>query len=107
MHNTTQHHTIGATQVALLIDTALASGRGILGGIAEFTRQYDGWLTYHEPRDIEHAIPSWLTHWQGHGIIARIQSREMLRTLQKTGLPVVDVHDRQFTLWPNFSRNPG
>ncbi len=77
--------------VALLVDTALESGRGTLGGIAAFTRRYGTWLTFHEPRDIEHSLPAWITNWRGHGIIARIQNDEMRRLLARTGLPVVDV----------------
>jgi LacI family transcriptional regulator len=77
--------------VALLVDTALESGRGTLSGIVAFTRQYGAWLTFHEPRDIEHLLPDWIANWRGHGIIARIQNVEMRRLLARTGLPVVDV----------------
>ncbi len=77
--------------VALLVDTALESGRGTLGGIVAYTRQYGAWLTFHEPRDIEHSLPAWIANWHGHGIIARIQNAAMRRLLVRTGLPVVDV----------------
>lgn len=77
--------------VALIIDTALASGRGILSGIAEFIRDHGAWLTYHEPRDIEHAVPKWLQRWKGDGIIVRSQNRKILNAVLSTGLPTVDV----------------
>jgi len=38
--------------------------------------------------------PSWLEDWSGDGVIARIESAEMLSTLLELGLPVVDVRCR-------------
>ena len=83
--------TLAAPHVALIVDTALGSGRGILRGITEYTRQCGAWITYHEPRDVEHHIPSWLNGWHGNGVIARVQNQHMRMVLEHTGLPVVDV----------------
>lgn len=77
--------------VALIVDTAVASGRKTLSGIAEFLREHGAWLTYHEPRDVEHAVPAWLRRWKGDGIIVRSQNRKILNAVLATGLPAVDV----------------
>lgn len=77
--------------MALLVETSLGSGRDILLGIARYVREHSPWLLYHEPHSLEDALPAWLKRWEGHGIIARIQSPVMAKALAKTGIPVIDV----------------
>lgn len=77
--------------VALLVETSLASGREILTGIARYVREHEPWSLFHEARGLEERLPRWLEGWQGHGIIARVQSPAMARALARTRLPVVDV----------------
>lgn len=83
--------TCRAPHVALIVDTAVASGRKTLAGIARFMREHGAWLTYHEPRDVEHAVPKWLGKWQGDGIIVRSHNRKILNAVLASGLPAVDV----------------
>jgi LacI family transcriptional regulator len=89
-------------RVLLIVDTALASGRGILRGILRFAREYGAWLIYHEPRGIGETPPAWLLNWQGDGIIARLQNRRIMRAVLRAGLPAVDVlgvaHDAKVPL---------
>ena len=80
-----------ARQVALLVETAIVSGREILKGIGRFLREGHPWSVVHEPRNLLDPAPDWIRPWKGSGVIARISSPEMARTLQRTGLPVVDV----------------
>ncbi len=77
--------------VALIIETTLASGRDILGGIARYVREHGPWSLFHSPRSLDEPVPSWLKHWRGHGIIARVQNRAVAEAVGATGLPVVDV----------------
>ena len=35
--------------------------------------------------------PSWLKNWQGDGIIARIENRQIAKAVLRPGVPVVDV----------------
>jgi LacI family transcriptional regulator len=77
--------------VALLVETSLASGRDILLGIARYVREHQPWMLYHKPRSLEESLPTWLSGWKGHGILARVQTRAMADALLATGLPVVDV----------------
>ena len=67
------------------------SGREILKGIGRFLREGHPWTVVHEPRNLLDGAPDWIRTWKGDGIIARVSSREMAETLQRTGLPVVDV----------------
>jgi DNA-binding LacI/PurR family transcriptional regulator len=77
--------------VALLIETSLASGRDILRGIGRYMRENQPWAIFHEPRSLEESGPCWLKSWQGDGIIARVQNRQIADLVHHTHLPVVDV----------------
>ncbi|HJV49786.1 MAG TPA: DNA-binding transcriptional regulator [Geothrix sp.] len=78
-------------RIALLVETSLASGRDILCGIAKYARNHGPWALYHEPRSLAEGLPAWLQHWEGDGIIARVQDPGLAEAVQATGLPVVDV----------------
>lgn len=78
-------------QVALLIETSLASGRDILSGIARHIREHHQWSVFHQPRGLQEGFPSGLRDWKGDGIIARIQDRETLEAVRELNIPVVDV----------------
>lgn len=78
-------------QVALIVETSLASGRDILSGVAQYVREHGPWAIYHEPRSLEEMVPRWLRRWQGDGIIARIQNRQIAKAVAEVGLPTVDV----------------
>lgn len=88
--------------VALLVETSLGSGRDILRGIARYVRVHEPWLLYHEPRSLEESAPKWLRHWQGDGIIARIQTPALAEEVLASGIPAVDVlgvvHDTRLPL---------
>ncbi len=77
--------------VALLVETSLASGRDILRGIARYVRERGPWGLFHAPHGLEESAPAWLRRWEGDGIIARITTPAFARLLKDTGLPVVDV----------------
>jgi LacI family transcriptional regulator len=77
--------------VALIIETSLGSGRDILRGVARYVREHEPWALYHEPHGLEESVPQWLRHWNGDGIIARIQTRRIAQQLAASGIPVVDV----------------
>jgi LacI family transcriptional regulator len=76
--------------VALIIETSLAAGRGMLCGIAQYVREQGPWSIYFEPRGLEETVPVWLNRWRGDGIIARLSNRRIAAAVLKTGLPVVD-----------------
>ena len=78
-------------RIALLVETSLGSGSEILRGIAEFARNHDNWEIFHAARGLVDQVPDWLETWEGDGVIARIQSENMLQSLKDLSIPVVDV----------------
>ena len=79
--------------VALLIETSLAYGRGLLRGVARYVREQGPWSVYFRPQGLDAPPPPWLGKWRGQGILARIDNRRMARAVLRTGLPVVDVRN--------------
>ena len=78
-------------QVALLIESSRAYGRGLLHGIAHYARLHGRWSIYHYERSLNDPAPQWLAKWKGQGIIARLENPQLIRTIQKLGCPVVDL----------------
>jgi len=78
-------------RVALLIESSRTYGRGILRGIAGYTRIHGTWSVFWQERELHSGIPGWLKGWKGDGIIARIENRRMARELLRLKIPVVDV----------------
>jgi LacI family transcriptional regulator len=76
--------------VAILVDTATSWGRRLIRGVVRYSEHHGPWhLSVEAQGQSENLrIP---TGWKGHGIIARIGSRRMLRTLEATRLPVVNI----------------
>lgn len=79
-------------RVALLIEASRGYGRGLLRGIARYVRAHDHWSVFYQECRLGD-LPSWLAEWEGDGIIARIESRAMARSILRKGLPVVDVRN--------------
>jgi LacI family transcriptional regulator len=77
--------------VALIVETSLGAGREILRGIAQYVREHGPWAIYHEPRNLEDSVPTWLRRWRGEGIIARLENERITHAVAETGLPAVDV----------------
>ncbi|HVJ86258.1 MAG TPA: DNA-binding transcriptional regulator [Caulifigura sp.] len=82
------HHT---AHVALLIETSRAYGRGLLRGIVRYQREHGPWSIYFQPRGINDPAPGWLRNWKGDGILARVRDRKMASTIERTGIPCVDL----------------
>ncbi len=78
-------------RVALLVETSRAYGRGLLFGIAQYTRIHGHWAIFHQERSIDDLGPRWLKDWRGDGIIARIQNPKLIAMLQSFEIPVVDL----------------
>lgn len=77
--------------VALLVETSNSYARGVLEGVVDYVRQHEGWSIFLPEQERGGSPPAWLSRWKGDGIIARIETEEIARTMRRTGLPVVDV----------------
>jgi len=78
-------------QVALLIETSNAYGRGLLEGIAAYLREHPGWSVYLAEHGRGDTVPFWLHGWKGDGILARIENRAVARAVSSCRLPTVDL----------------
>ena len=78
-------------RVALLIETSRAYGRGLLRGVSRFNREQGGWSVYFRPHGLGDPPPPWLRHWQGDGILARINDRRVADAVLAAGVPVVEL----------------
>ena len=85
--------------VAILIETSRAYGRGLLDGVARYNRERGNWLTYFVPQGLGDPAPTWLSGWEGDGILARIENRRMARIIEAAGVPVVNLRGTM----PNLS----
>lgn len=77
-------------RVAVMIPTASQWGRGVIEGIHNYVRKHGPWQIFVEACGESETIRIPKT-WTGDGIIARVQSESMARTLHDMNIPVVNV----------------
>ncbi|HEU5125835.1 MAG TPA: DNA-binding transcriptional regulator [Verrucomicrobiae bacterium] len=77
-------------RVGLLIESSRAYGRGLLQGIAKYVREHENWTISFEEWTWSQ-VPAWLADWEGDGLIARIETRELARVIRKLNIPTVDL----------------
>jgi LacI family transcriptional regulator len=87
---------MAAKRVVLLIETSNAYARGLLRGIRSYVRARGDWSIYLGEQRRGESAPQWLANWQGDGIIARIETREIADAVLDTKLPAVDVSAAQY-----------
>jgi LacI family transcriptional regulator len=78
-------------QVALLIETSNAYGRGLLQGVVHYIREHQPWSFHLMEQGRGDDPPQWLEHWEGDGIIARIETPRIAAAVVKARVPAVDV----------------
>jgi LacI family transcriptional regulator len=76
--------------VALIVETSMAYGRGILAGVANYMAAHSPWSIYVDQRGLSEPPPTWLDDWNGHGIIMRAQTRRIAQAVEDLGVPAVD-----------------
>lgn len=81
-------------RVALIVETSSAYGRALLKGIIRYMRANEEWSVFFEERALTSELPAWLEGWHGDGIIARSMTRWLMDTVQRTGVPLVNLFDR-------------
>src|SRR5258706_12522873 len=85
-----RHRRRSRPHVALIIESSIEYGRGVLRGIAGYLREHGPWSIFLEQRELGAALPDWIRDWDGDGIITRSDDPRLLRT----GLPTVGLYDR-------------
>lgn len=76
--------------VALIIETSMAYGRGLLKGISQYVTENGYWSTYIDQRSLNDPPPAWLPSWNGHGVIMRAQTRRMAQLVANLKVPAID-----------------
>lgn len=76
--------------MALIIESSLEYGRGVLRGIARYLREHGPWSIFLEQRELGAALPDWIRAWDGDGIITRSDDPR----ITSSGLPTVGLYDR-------------
>src|SRR5438105_9014265 len=76
--------------VALIVESSLEYGRGVLRGIARWLRERGPWSIFLEQRELGAALPGWIREWDGDGIITRNDDPRIVRS----GIPTVGLYDR-------------
>jgi LacI family transcriptional regulator len=77
--------------VALLIETSNEYARGLLSGIIAYTRIHKPWSIYLGEQSRLDTDFTWLSDWQGDGILARIETPELAALVDNLALPAVDL----------------
>lgn len=77
--------------VALLIETSNAYARGLLGGIVSYMHENNPWSIFLPEQERGATPPSWLKNWKGDGMIVRIETDAIARSVQKLKVPIIDV----------------
>ena len=83
-------------KVALLIETSNAYARRLLQGVVRYIREHEPWSFYLVEQGRGDAPPAWLAHWDGDGIIARIENARIAEAVSVSKLPAVDVSAGRF-----------
>lgn len=78
----------GIPKVALLVETSLGYGRGLLRGVVRYARLHGPWAFYITPGDLRQVLPK-MEEWGGTGIIARVETPQVAKAILATGLPVI------------------
>ncbi|MDX1563823.1 MAG: hypothetical protein R3236_00390, partial [Phycisphaeraceae bacterium] len=81
-------------QVALLIESSRAYGRGLLRGIAAYAKLNGPWVLLAQDRGNIDPVPDWFKRWEGDGVIARVESPAMEKAIEDKGLPAVDLRGK-------------
>ncbi|MBS1815951.1 MAG: DNA-binding transcriptional regulator [Acidobacteria bacterium] len=81
-------------RVALIVETSTLFGRRLLSGVAQYMRENGPWSVYFTDRAVNDVTPSWISNWQGDGIITRIASPEIRDAIADLGVPAVDLNEQ-------------
>jgi LacI family transcriptional regulator len=79
-------------RILLLIETSRAYGRGIVEGVARYSKKHGPWSIQFEERALDSPPPAWLDQWQGDGVILRTNNLQLDKRLREIGKPLVELH---------------
>lgn len=77
--------------MALLIETSNGYSRKVLAGVYEHMRAGGHWATFLQEHGRGAPPLKELARWKGDGIIARIETPETARVIERLGIPTIDI----------------
>lgn len=92
-------------KIILLIETSWAYGRGLLSGIARYSKMNGLWAVHRENRMLEDALPE-LLKMDADGMILRGSPDPKVHKLLDTGIPSIILHyDKEYPQIPTVKTN--
>ncbi len=74
-----------------MIETSNSYARGLLSGVKDFIRAHGPWNVHLSEHGRGDRPPKWIADWDGDGIVARIENKQIARALSDLNVPVVDL----------------
>lgn len=84
-------HPFQPPRVALLIETSNAYARGLLTGIRKYVKVHGPWNVHLSEHSRGDRPPKWIADWDGDGVIARVENKQIARALADLSVPIVDL----------------
>jgi LacI family transcriptional regulator len=78
-------------KVALMIETSNAYARRLLAGVRDYIRSHGPWNVHLAEHSRGDCPPKWIADWNGDGVLARVENRQIARALADLHVPVVDL----------------
>ena len=79
-------------RVALLVESNLEYGRGILRGIGSYMHEHRHWDVFHHVDSLPKTLPANLRSWRPEGIIGQFETKEILAQVKRLKVPVVELY---------------
>lgn len=83
-------------KVALWIETSNAYARGLLAGIRKYVRIHGPWNVHLSEHSRGDRPPKWMTGWDGDGVLARVENKQIARALTGLHVPTVDLSSHRY-----------
>ncbi len=84
-------------KVALLVESGMEYGRGVLRGIGAYAQAHGPWAFFHRVEMLPETLSPQLRKWKPQGIIGQFESRKLLGQVRRMGVPAIDL----FALHPS------
>ncbi|MDB6170913.1 MAG: xylR [Chthoniobacteraceae bacterium] len=78
-------------KVALMIETSNAYARRLLAGVRDYIRSHGPWNVHLAEHSRGDSPPTWIADWNGDGVLARVENKQIARALADLHVPLVDL----------------
>jgi LacI family transcriptional regulator len=74
-----------------LIETSNSYARGLLTGVKDYVRVNGPWTVHLAEHGRGERLPKWIGEWDGDGVLARVENKQIARALADLAVPIVDL----------------